>query len=147
MAKKKSEASSNGTGRKGASHAKKTTAVGHAEPAADAGHEHLLEHGHEHHAEPAHLLDQGHDGFHDEPLTYGFFGRMVYEAAYYVSYGVTFPAVFVARAIPTDNAIVHGFRDGAIAARETVAGLLEPQAHEAVTHEHGAEHTLAVHPA
>jgi hypothetical protein len=49
-----------------------------------------------------------------------------YGTAYGISYGVVFPSYLVARTIPRDNPVVHGFVDGAAAAmdlaRETEAG-------------------------
>ena len=42
--------------------------------------------------------------------------RLTYSTAYIASYGVTYAAVFVANAIPSDNAVVRGFSDGAKAA-------------------------------
>ena len=43
-----------------------------------------------------------------------------YKTCYAASYGIVFPVVLVARAIPTDNAVGHGFIDGARAALDTV---------------------------
>ena len=42
--------------------------------------------------------------------------RLVYNTCYALSYGVVFPTVLAARSIPTNNALVHGFIDGAHAA-------------------------------
>lgn len=64
------------------------------------------------------------DGTADARVTAGkllpaagrFLSRFVYTSSYTVSYGVVFPAVLLAKSIPTDNAIVHGFVDGAQAA-------------------------------
>ncbi len=44
----------------------------------------------------------------------------VYNASYAVSYGIVFPAVVIAKAVPANNAVVHGFVDGARAASDTV---------------------------
>ena len=52
-----------------------------------------------------------------------FFSRLTYTTSYAISYGVVFPALFVARAIPKENAIVHGFIDGSAAARDAVAAM------------------------
>src|SRR5262245_38034886 len=52
------------------------------------------------------------------PTVGGFLGRLTYTAAYTVSYGVVFPALLLARAIPKENALVHGLSDGARAARD-----------------------------
>jgi len=49
--------------------------------------------------------------------------RFVYTTCYTLSYGVVFPAMFVAKSIPTDNAFVHGLVDGAKAATDMVAEL------------------------
>ena len=45
-----------------------------------------------------------------------FMSRLVYTTSYTVSYGVVFPAMFLAHAIPKDNALVQGLIDGAQAA-------------------------------
>ena len=52
-----------------------------------------------------------------------FFSRLTYTTSYAISYGVVFPALFVARAIPRENALVHGFLDGGAAARDAVAAM------------------------
>ena len=44
--------------------------------------------------------------------------RFVYTTSYTISYGVVFPSTLIARAVPVDNAAVHGLIDGARAARE-----------------------------
>jgi hypothetical protein len=41
-------------------------------------------------------------------------------SAYVVSYGVVYAAVFIAQALPQENALMHGLRDGAIAARDAL---------------------------
>jgi len=46
--------------------------------------------------------------------------KFSYTSAYVASYGVTYAAVFLANAIPSDNAIVRGFSDGARAALEAL---------------------------
>jgi hypothetical protein len=51
------------------------------------------------------------------PAAGRFLSRVVYRASYVVSFGVAFPAVLFASAIPTGNAVVHGLIDGARAAR------------------------------
>jgi hypothetical protein len=51
-----------------------------------------------------------------------FMSRMVYTSCYGLSYGVVFPVMMVVRLVPKENAMVHGFVDGAIAAREQVEG-------------------------
>lgn len=52
-----------------------------------------------------------------------FLNRFVYTTCYSVSYGLVFPAVLVARAIPRDNAAVRGLIEGADAARKKVDEL------------------------
>jgi hypothetical protein len=42
--------------------------------------------------------------------------RFGYTSAYVFSYGVVYAAVFVAQALPQENAIMHGLRDGGRAA-------------------------------
>ena len=59
-----------------------------------------------------------------------FLSRFVYTTCYAVSYGVVFPAVFLAHSIPQNNAVVRGLIDGAQAAilkvDELGAAALEP---------------------
>ncbi len=50
--------------------------------------------------------------------------RAVYNTTYTVSYGLVFPAAFVAQAIPRENAAVRGLIDGAEAASRRVDQLL-----------------------
>src|SRR5262249_4490174 len=57
------------------------------------------------------------------PAVGGFLSRLTYTTSYAVSYGVVFPTLLVARAVPKDNALVHGLVDGALAARDAVAGM------------------------
>lgn len=52
-----------------------------------------------------------------------FFSRLTYTTSYAISYGIVFPALFVSRAIPKENALVHGLVDGAAAARDAVTSL------------------------
>jgi hypothetical protein len=54
------------------------------------------------------------------PAASRFLSRFVYTTTYTFSYGVVFPAVLIARSIPSDNAVVHGFVDGARAACDSV---------------------------
>lgn len=54
------------------------------------------------------------------PAAGQFLSRMVYNACYGLSYGVVFPTMLAVRAIPKDNAAVHGFVDGAQAALDMV---------------------------
>lgn len=57
------------------------------------------------------------------PAAGRFLSRFVYTTSYTFSYGVVFPAVLIAKSIPANNAIVHGFVDGANAASETVVQM------------------------
>ncbi len=58
-----------------------------------------------------------------------FFSRFTYTTFYAISYGVVFPTMFVVRAIPKDNALVHGLVDGGHAARDSVSGYAKAEAH------------------
>jgi hypothetical protein len=68
------------------------------------------------------------DGAADAKATVGkmlpaaghFVSRFVYTTSYTVSYGVVFPAMLLAKSIPSNNAVVHGLVDGASAASELV---------------------------
>jgi hypothetical protein len=55
------------------------------------------------------------------PAIGGFLSRLTYTTCYAVSYGVVFPTLLVVRALPKDNAAVHGLVDGALAARDALA--------------------------
>ena len=57
-----------------------------------------------------------------------FFCRFLYTTSYTLSYGIVFPATFLARSIPRENVAVNGLIDGARAAREKVDQLLEAKA-------------------
>ena len=61
-------------------------------------------------------------------MTTPFLSRMTYNTGYYVSYSVVFPTLLLVRIIPGAQAVVSGFVDGAVAARDYVEGLREPQA-------------------
>jgi hypothetical protein len=54
------------------------------------------------------------------PAASRFLSRFVYTTCYSISYGIVFPTVFIAKSIPTDNAIGHGLADGARAAMDAV---------------------------
>lgn len=54
------------------------------------------------------------------PAAGQFLSRFVYTTSYTFSYGIVFPAVLIAKSVPANNAIVHGFVDGARAASDTV---------------------------
>lgn len=58
------------------------------------------------------------------PAIGGFVSRLTYTTCYAVSYGVVFPTLLVARAVPRDNAIVNGLVDGTRAARDSVESRL-----------------------
>ena len=47
------------------------------------------------------------------PAAGRFLSRFVYTTSYTLSYGVVFPAVLIAKSMPANNAVVHGFVDGA----------------------------------
>ncbi len=49
-----------------------------------------------------------------------FFSGLTFKTCYAVSYGLVFPTALVARAIPQENAVVHGLIDGARAAIDMV---------------------------
>jgi hypothetical protein len=57
------------------------------------------------------------------PAAGQFLSRAVYKTSYAVSFGVVFPAAMIARAIPKNNAAVHGLIDGAQAAIDAVRDL------------------------
>ena len=52
------------------------------------------------------------------PALGGLLSTLTYRTCYAVSYGVVFPTMLVVRAIPKENAAVHGFVDGARAAMD-----------------------------
>ncbi len=54
------------------------------------------------------------------PAIGGFVSGLTYKTCYALSYGVVFPTMLVVRAIPKENAVVHGFVDGARAAIDLV---------------------------
>ena len=56
------------------------------------------------------------------PIAGDFLRRVTYTSSYLVSYGVVFPALLAARAIPKNNALVNGLIDGAAAARDSLVG-------------------------
>src|SRR5262249_37822744 len=61
------------------------------------------------------------------PAASRFLSEMVYRTSYSLAYGVVFPTIFVAKSIPANNAVVHGFVDGARAASEWVDELKHGQ--------------------
>jgi hypothetical protein len=66
--------------------------------------------------EASHELSDTHADI--QPHPYGLWGRLVYRVSYAMSYGVVFPAMLVAHAVPASNPVVQGLLDGASAARE-----------------------------
>jgi hypothetical protein len=75
--------------------------------------------------------------------------RFLYRSSYMLSFGVVYPVMLVVHVVPKNNAIVHGLMDGALAAREQVAGWggetspEEPTgepAHESDAAENGSAH-------
>src|SRR5208337_2961860 len=54
------------------------------------------------------------------PALCSFLSGATFKTCYAVSYGMVFPTVLVARAIPKENAVVHGLIDGARAAIDLV---------------------------
>ncbi len=54
------------------------------------------------------------------PAIGGLLSSLTYKTCYAVSYGVVFPTMMLARAIPKENAAVHGLVDGARAAVDLV---------------------------
>jgi hypothetical protein len=61
------------------------------------------------------------------PAASQFISRFVYTTCYTFSYGVVFPTVLIAKSIPTNNAVVNGFVDGARAASDKVDQLKNRQ--------------------
>jgi hypothetical protein len=53
-----------------------------------------------------------------------FTARLVYTTCYTISYGLVFPTMVVARAIPRDNSAVRGLIDGAGAATRKAESML-----------------------
>lgn len=52
-----------------------------------------------------------------------FVSRLLYTTCYTTAYGVAFPAVFLSRSIPVNNAAVQGLIDGVHAAQQKVKEL------------------------
>jgi hypothetical protein len=55
--------------------------------------------------------------------------RFVYTTSYTLSYGIVFPATLIARSVPTNNAAVRGFIDGARAATQKAHDLKGGELH------------------
>jgi hypothetical protein len=45
---------------------------------------------------------------------------LTYNGAYAISFGIVYAAVFVTQFLPQDNPVMHGFRDGAQAAMDSL---------------------------
>lgn len=54
------------------------------------------------------------------PVAANMLAKLAYNACYSLSYGVVFPTMLLARSVPKNNAVVHGFMDGAKAAVDMV---------------------------
>jgi hypothetical protein len=54
------------------------------------------------------------------PAAGEFLSRAAYKTSYAISFGVVFSTMLIVRAIPKDNAAVHGFIDGAHAAMDSI---------------------------
>jgi hypothetical protein len=70
------------------------------------------------------------------PVVGGFLSRLTYTACYAVSYGVVFPTLLVARAVPKENALVDGLIDGARAARAAIESWQHESAPPTASGEH-----------
>jgi hypothetical protein len=60
----------------------------------------------------------------------GSISRLTYTGAYALAYGVVYATVFVARSLPQENPVMHGFRDGGQAAMDELDGLEGPTARD-----------------
>lgn len=59
---------------------------------------------------------------------------IVYKTCYGLSYGVVFPSVLIAKSIPQNNPIVHGFIDGGRAAIDMVNEMKGTSSEPAAPH-------------
>ena len=57
------------------------------------------------------------------PATGEFLTQAAYKTCYGISFGVVFPTMLLVRALPKDNAAVHGLIDGAQAALDLVTEM------------------------
>ena len=48
--------------------------------------------------------------------------RMTYTGSYFLAYGITYAAVFIAQSLPQENPVMQGFRDGGRAAVDELSG-------------------------
>lgn len=65
----------------------------------------------------------------------GVFGKSVYATAYYLTYGVVFGSLLVAKAVPMNNAMGTGLRDGTQAAQDAFGEREKQRAHQRATEE------------
>jgi hypothetical protein len=70
------------------------------------------------------------------PAVGNFLSALTYKTCYAVSYGIVFPTVLVVRAIPKENAAVHGLIDGARAALDVVDEMRSKSASDAAAAPH-----------
>jgi hypothetical protein len=61
------------------------------------------------------------------PAARRFLSQFVYTTSYTFSYGIVFPTVLIAKSMPTNNAVVQGFVDGARAAVDMIDQLKSRQ--------------------
>jgi hypothetical protein len=57
------------------------------------------------------------------PATGQFLSQAAYKTCYGLAFGVVFPTMLIVRAIPKNNAAIHGFIDGAHAATDSVRDM------------------------
>ncbi len=57
------------------------------------------------------------------PVTGQLFSRFVYSGSYYLSYGVVFPTLLVAKSIPGGGQVASGLFDGATAANAAIGAI------------------------
>jgi hypothetical protein len=66
------------------------------------------------------------------PAAGQFLSQAAYKTCYGISFGVVFPTMLIVRAIPKENAAVHGFIDGAHAAMDSVREMQSRSVSDAV---------------
>jgi hypothetical protein len=76
------------------------------------------------------------------PAAGRFLSRAVYTMSYSLSYGCVFPVAFIAKSLPSENAVMHGLIDGARAANDWVDELKH---HKAELKHHKAEAPAPAH--
>ena len=67
--------------------------------------------------------------------------KSIYNGCYYISFGVTFSALTVAKLLPVDNTAGRGLHDGAEAAKETITRRAELTEAKSTVAEVDAEQT------